>query len=853
MTETEQTQFEAGVRAVRDGRMAEAVTYLQQVIAGNSDHAPALYNLAAIKYQDGKSDQAEDLLIHALRVRPGHVDTQSLLAAVLADQRKFDAAVPLTRTILENNAADAGALNTAGRILAVAGWPDDAEAAFRSALKKEPAYRLAVLGLVNLLLARRIFEQAAQVCDQYLKHRPLDQDVHLKRAQAMWEGGQTASARNALQDLLDFAPDHITAHYNLSLFANPPDAKTSIARLTVLLSEGDLDDEDRIKAWFTLGNLFATQDDHEASMACFTRGNAERARLATSAHGLSTEGFDQRVKTILSLPQPEVQGGPMDRPTPLIITGPSRSGKSILQSWLAGHPDIAAADETGILPNLAQSEVMTDPARRSEAAATYRAALKRLGGPARYVIDTHPVNSLYLDLLPQLCPDAKIIQIGRDPLDLAVSIFMRHFVTGGHWADSWSGIASRLKSYEVLQNHWSDWTPVVATVAYEDLVANSSSVLQSLVTKLDLPWTVEVNPPFSSETGSKIHAMPWASFNDRPAPRSDMMGLWKPFAPWLAEFADAYGRDAIQDNNLIPISPHAPVCDLMLGLDSLAASPAEEISFPAAIEDLPAVHTRKAYAAQQNGHFKDAIQHRWQALSHRPFTHHVRRHADALEEALKNSKEHEQLAALHKDVNTYWQAYRKNTRLPFGDFGLPYQSCSPVLIPGSRDTDVQFETYGLESLSAGARVLDLGSNLGFLALTCAGHAKQVAGIEKDPTLVAIAHRVRTHLNIKNSAFEAGDVMAYETEHTFDLVIAAALHGWIEAPLSELTSRIARLTSPRGAVLFESQGRRSTTEIEDGFADKVAALMGAGFTVERDGQICDDRVNLRAFVILRRAV
>ncbi len=173
------------------------------------------------------------------------------------------------------------------------------------------------------------------------------------------------------------------------------------------------------------------------------------------------------------------------------------------------------------------------------------------------------------------------------------------------------------------------------------------------------------------------------------------------------------------------------------------------------------------------------------------------------------------------------------------------------MIPGSRDTDTRFKTYELESLSADGRVLDLGSNLGFLALACADHAKQIVGVEKDPALVAIAQRVCVYLGFANCTFEAADVTSYKNTGTFDLVIAAALHGWVDASLNDLAQRLAHLITPGGVVLFESQGRRSTTKIEDGFADKVSALTAAGFTVEREGRICDDRVNLRAFVILRR--
>ena len=71
---------------------------------------------------------------------------------------------------------------------------------------------------------------------------------------------------------------------------------------------------------------------------------------------------------------------------------------------------------------------------------------------------------------------------------------------------------------------------------------------------------------------------------------------------------------------------------------------------------------------------------------------------------------------------------------------------------------------------------------------------------------------------------------YRNESPFDLVIAAA---------------------PHGAVLFESQGRRSTTGVEEAFPKKVSAVAAAGFAVEREGQVCDDRVNLLAFAVLRK--
>ena len=148
-------------------------------------------------------------------------------------------------------------------------------------------------------------------------------------------------------------------------------------------------------------------------------------------------------------------------------------------------------------------------------------------------------------------------------------------------------------------------------------------------------------------------------------------------------------------------------------------------------------------------------------------------------------------------------------------------------------------------------MLDLGCNVGFLTLEAAKTAKHCVGLEQHADLIAIANRVRSYLGVSNCTFIAGDAATYRNESPFDLVIAAALHGWLGLPLSELGKRLFNLTAPHGAVLFESQGRRSTTGVEEAFPEKVSAVAAAGFAVEREGQVCDDRVNLRAFAVLRK--
>jgi tetratricopeptide (TPR) repeat protein len=846
-----ETSFRAGVAALRDGRADEAQRQFQDVLAADPDHAATLYNLGVLQYQAGRSADAETYLQRAVECRPGHTDTRSVLAAVLVDLNKLHAALPHARVIAESPVADSAALNTAGHVLALAGWSEDAEAVYRRALGPDNAYRPSATGLVTLLMSRRDFAEAARVCGDVLARHPTDQDLHLKRAQALWEGGHTNAARDALTNLLDFAPDHVTAHHNLSLFAGVPDPETRISRLTSLLGEGVLETPDVVKAWFALGNLFATLSQPEESLACFTEGNCVRAVAATALHTDSSLAFEHRVNAVVAAPLPPVQDRPARGPTPLIISGPSRSGKSLIQSWLSGHPDITAADEVGVLPRLAEIDFKAEPARLEEAAATYRSTLVKLGGPARYVIDTHPTNALYLDLLLQLCPDAKIIQINRGPLDLAVSIFARNFVTGGHWADSWRGIAARLKCYDRLQTHWADWSPVIATLAYEDVVRDPDSTLATLTAALELPPADAIAPPAPAMSASEISPMPWASFADRPSVQPGHIGLWRPFAPCLAAFADAYGRDSVADQGVIPVEIVAPYGAVVNAVHSLKTGDTPSGNAERILKNIPASHAAAAEQAAQAGRWDDAVAARWQAVSCRPFTHRVRHHADALQNTLESSPLYQDVARLHKDVSALWVAYREESGLRFGDFGLLYQSCGPALLAGSRDTEVRAAAYDLETLCAGQRVLDLGANTGFLSLAAASHAATVRGIEHEQALVDIGSRVRDHLHLDNCTFLCADASVYDSDEPFDVVIAAAVHGWLQMPLADFALRLAGLTAPGGAVLFESQGQRSTTVIEEGFHAKTEVIVAAGFQVERHGTVCDDHVNLRAFVVLRK--
>lgn len=213
------------------------------------------------------------------------------------------------------------------------------------------------------------------------------------------------------------------------------------------------------------------------------------------------------------------------------------------------------------------------------------------------------------------------------------------------------------------------------------------------------------------------------------------------------------------------------------------------------------------------------------------------------------------LGLLHDELHQTWSRYREDTiQHSFGDFGLPYQSLESILLPGTRPTATRLHTYGLHRwLAPHARALDIGCNHGFLLLGLADRLRAGLGFDISPTCIAVGQTVakaigKHHIELRRQDYQ--DFLA-TTESGFDLIIACAVHRWIEMPLPAFGRTLHSLLNPGGLALIESQGRRSTKTIEAGFQESVAALAGDRFTLLHQGRICDDHLNLRGFSILQR--
>lgn len=344
--------------------------------------------------------------------------------------------------------------------------PDEAQRSLEAALALNPTFVPALLNLANLHedLGRR--GEAATVYEQILALDP-----------RCFE----ALARSA----------------NLHRFAALDDPL--IERLRSAVADPTVGPAERASLGFALGRALDACGAYDAAFDAYANANRDSRDSAIPGTARYDRALEERFIDRLASAFRSGRGGvmPGGRPRPIFVCGMFRSGSTLLEQLLAGHPRIRTAGELDLLPQLAQgllapfpeSLATVPPARLAAIAQRYESALRTLFPDADYVIDKRPDNFIYIGLIKILFPDAKIVHTVRSPLDTCLSIFFAHLDQRMSYALDLMDTGHHYVMYRRLMAHWKRiFEADILDVSYEDLVRQSRPVMERLLRFLSLEW-----------------------------------------------------------------------------------------------------------------------------------------------------------------------------------------------------------------------------------------------------------------------------------------------------------------------------------------------------------------------------
>ena len=271
-----------------------------------------------------------------------------------------------------------------------------------------------------------------------------------------------------------------------------------IGRLRNLIANPSTRTAERASLGFSLGRLLDSCGAYDDAFRAYADANcASRESAGSAAPSYDRRQHELYVDRIIAA---------FDRPRtmqsttparPVFICGMFRSGSTLIEQVLAGHPRVTAGGELGFLPSLVRTQLAPfpesmaniSPSQLEAFAKSYLEVIGRLFPGAAHVTDKRPDNFLYIGLIKTLFPDARIVHTTRNPLDNCLSIFFLHLDHSMSYALDLMDTAHYYAQYRRLMSHWKAlYGSDILDVDYDAFVREPQPSAQRLLDFCGLEW-----------------------------------------------------------------------------------------------------------------------------------------------------------------------------------------------------------------------------------------------------------------------------------------------------------------------------------------------------------------------------
>lgn len=448
------------------GRLDEAIGALQRAAALDPHSAPIRLNLATALVASGAWGEAEDALRAMAADFPGDAKPLRELHALLKEQGRDAEALEAVEEAVRRDPTNIELLIGQASHLSAMLKGHLAESVYHRVLELDPDNAYAHLGLA--------------VCFD-LTNRAAELSALVRRAE---EKGIGANSLNFIK-----AYDHRRAKRfaeGLAALTQVPDDLETPRRAHLMgqLLEGAGLYDEAFGSFKQMNELMSKEMLIPEELGAPYR-NIIRKRMAATTADWAGRWRRTQIED--------------ERPTPVFLVGFPRSGTTLLDTMLMGHPLIEVLEEE---PTLHRAfEVFQDyesiPLATDEQVRTARDGYFATAGaltPLRsgsLLVDKNPLTMNALPFVRRIFPDARIILALRHPLDVILSCYVTNFRLNDGMA-SFVRLDSAAELYDLSFSYFERVQELIPTpthsVVYENVVSNGDQELRRLFDFLRLDW-----------------------------------------------------------------------------------------------------------------------------------------------------------------------------------------------------------------------------------------------------------------------------------------------------------------------------------------------------------------------------
>lgn len=561
-------------RALLAGEPAAALAQAHTILRAHRGYAPALRLAAAAHRAMGEEEHACRAEMSALATSDHDPQLQAVARALGA--RQFEEASRLAALRLQAMPDDLAAMTMSAEAAIALGVADKGLPLLEQVIALAPEFKPAqMLRISALIQMDRLAEAQAAIHarierepDAITQHQLLSRisseagdwaevvrigERIVARPEARCEdwvsygdglrfAGHKSRALEAYRHALSLEPHSGRAWWSLADIDTRALGDEDVAAIETALAAQAGEPEHAGNLHFALGMAYDVRGEHARAFEHFHAGNA----LRRAAQPYDPDEISQQVdRWIAAFGSPDllpVQVQPTAGPAPIFILGMPRAGSTLLERALGMHSHIEPLGELAIMPNLVrrltrdyesiEQAVATMPAAEIEAlgARYLERAGERMAGAGGCFIDKLHMNWKHLPVILRALPQAKVIDLRRDPLDCCWSNYKTLFARGHPAASDLGDLGRFYRDYARQTDHFRRLAPGrVTRVSYERLVDAFEPVVRSVLAFCGLRF----EPACLDFHASRAPVATASSEQVREPLNRKGIGTWQPYERWL--------------------------------------------------------------------------------------------------------------------------------------------------------------------------------------------------------------------------------------------------------------------------------------------------------------------------------
>lgn len=514
-----------GNARIAGGDAPGSVAALTRAVALDPGAAPTRLNLAAALRIADRPREAEAVLRQAATDFPDDARPLHDLYVQLKGEAADGLALPVIEAAVARDPGNAGLQFKFAVECGLASRLADAERAFRLAIAADPALTDAYLGLAVQYEHSNRAEEFAALLALAEGNGVEAGAVAFIRALEQRRAGDFAGALDSLAQVPPAMEPERTAHIRATAFDR-------------------LGRSDEAFTWFakTASLHQAHPTDPLARAAALRQSLRDEMALLTPEWLATWDSVDP----------------PPTRPDPVFLVGFPRSGTTLLDTILMGHPDVVVLEEEPPLNLVDQSLgglaslATLDAAAIVKARADYYAAVDRITplAPHQMLVDKSPLFLHKVPLIRRLFPRARFVLALRHPCDVLLSCYMSNFRLNAAMSN-FLRLEDAAEFYDLTFRLWEQSVALLPvdrhTIVYERLVADVAAEVKPLFDFLGLEWREEALD--HQQTAKARGLITTASYSQVTEPiYTRAAGRWQryrhhlePVLPVLAPWVERFG------------------------------------------------------------------------------------------------------------------------------------------------------------------------------------------------------------------------------------------------------------------------------------------------------------------------